>query len=83
MKCSTCDGEKIVKISAKCSDMFSMSCISEGLSDYCGYVPDDMGIGGGDYIEFSYCLDCGQMQGNFPVYISDEYLEEDEEDGSW
>lgn len=26
-----------------------------------------MGIGGGDYVEFDYCLDCGQIQGTFPV----------------
>lgn len=31
-----------------------------------GYVASDMGIGGGDYIEFGYCLDCGQIQGEFP-----------------
>jgi hypothetical protein len=26
-----------------------------------------MGIGGGDYVAFSYCLDCGQIQGDFPL----------------
>ena len=26
-----------------------------------------LGIGGGDYIEFSYCGDCGQIQGDFPL----------------
>ena len=30
-------------------------------------IKTDMGIGGGDYTEFSYCLDCGQIQGRFPV----------------
>lgn len=32
-----------------------------------GYVPRDLGIGGGDAIHFIYCLDCGQIQGKFPV----------------
>ncbi len=32
-----------------------------------GYVPYDLNIGGGDYIEFKYCLDCGQIQGTFPI----------------
>jgi hypothetical protein len=32
-----------------------------------GYVPDDIGIGGGDYITFTYCLDCGKIQGDFPI----------------
>jgi hypothetical protein len=35
-----------------------------------GYVPDDMGIGGGDYVEFDYCLQCGQIQGRFPRGIT-------------
>jgi hypothetical protein len=26
-----------------------------------------MGIGGGDYVEFDYCLNCGQIQGQFPL----------------
>jgi hypothetical protein len=32
-----------------------------------GYVPNDLNIGGGDYIEFDVCLDCGQMQGQYPL----------------
>jgi hypothetical protein len=34
---------------------------------YHGYVPRDLGIGGGDDVEFDYCLDCGQIQGRFPL----------------
>jgi hypothetical protein len=33
-----------------------------------GYVPRDLGIGGrGDDVHFDYCLDCGQILGNFPL----------------
>ena len=32
-----------------------------------GYVPRDLGVGGGDDVEFTYCLDCGQIQGTFPL----------------
>jgi hypothetical protein len=32
-----------------------------------GYVPRALGIGGGDYIEFEVCLNCGQMQGKYPI----------------
>lgn len=35
-----------------------------------GYVPQEFGVGGGDYIEFSFCLECGQIQrgvGGFPL----------------
>lgn len=72
MKCSTCDGKRIADISAKCSDMFSMTCDAEGIDDYNGYGICEMNIGGDDYIEFKYCLDCGQMVGNWPVIIPDE-----------
>jgi len=41
--------------------------------DYFGYVPRDMGIGGGDYVKFSYCADCGQIQGEFPVKLEEIY----------
>jgi hypothetical protein len=75
MKCSTCGIERIARISGKTSDMFSMDCVPEGLDDYNGYVPNNMNIGGGDYIEFDYCLNCGQIQGNFPVDLSEEAWE--------
>jgi len=32
-----------------------------------GEVPGDMGIGGGDYVEVAWCLDCGQLQGKWPL----------------
>jgi hypothetical protein len=32
-----------------------------------GYVPEDMNIGGIDYLEFRFCLDCGQMQNKWPL----------------
>lgn len=64
MACQRCSSIKIVNVSGKCSDMFSAG---NAIIDYEGYVPHDLGIGGGDYIRFSYCLDCGQMQGAFPV----------------
>lgn len=76
MKCSTCDGERIAEISAKCSDMFSMSCDAEEVDDYCGYVPSDMNINdGGNYVEFKYCLDCGQMVGQWPVHLPGEVFD--------
>lgn len=38
--------------------------------EFDGYVPDDLGIGGGDYVEFDLCLDCGQVQGTWPLPLS-------------
>lgn len=58
-----CSSNRILKVYGKCSDL----CVVE-LDDHTheGYVPGDCGIGGGDDIEFSVCLDCGKLQGNFP-----------------
>ena len=51
---------------------------------YDGYPPTDLGIScDGDSIEFSYCLECGQIQSNkFPIpeeNIEDYYKEHDDE----
>ncbi len=64
MKCSKCKSGRIASVNGKTSDL---AFVSLGDNEHDGYVPSDMGIGGSDYIEFSYCLDCGQMGGNFPL----------------
>lgn len=64
MTCQNCGSERIGKVSAKCSDACHYRL---GELELSYYVPSDLGIGGGDYVEFSYCLDCGQMQGEFPI----------------
>jgi len=59
-----CGSERIAMVNAKCSDLCQFV-----IDDYekVGYVQSDVGIGDGDYIEFDYCLDCGRIQGKFPV----------------
>lgn len=34
-------------------------------------VTADMGVGNGEYFEFNYCLDFGQIQGEFPLPPTD------------
>jgi hypothetical protein len=55
-----------------------------GKVEHHGYVPRDLGIGGGDYVKLSYCLDCGQIQPgktDFPLPVTgleemgDEYAD--------
>jgi hypothetical protein len=65
--CFKCNSPRILSASAKCSDCFSGSL---GDIDYNGYVPDDLGIGGEDYMEIDLCLDCGQVQGTWPLPLS-------------
>jgi hypothetical protein len=59
-----CESERLAHLSAKCSDL---CFIKIGDKNHDGYVPDDMKVGGGDYVAFDYCLDCGQIQGKFPL----------------
>jgi len=59
-----CDNPRMCYVNAKCSDLFSArleDCEHEG------YVPSDLGIGGGDYVKFKYCLNCGCIQGTWPL----------------
>ncbi len=55
---------RILKISAHCQDRFSASVSGdkELNNDYGpNYVPSDLGIGGGDYIDLEIDLDTGQI----------------------
>ena len=62
--CQRCNSDRVASIGAKCSDCCGYD-FGDKSSD--GYVPYEVGIGGGDYVEFKYCLECGQIQGKFPV----------------
>ena len=72
MKCDKCSSERVLRVGGKTSDMFSASGEEAGPNgEYDGYVPTDIGIAThddyGDYINFRYCLDCGKIQGEFPI----------------
>jgi len=63
----TCGSNRIARIGAKCSDLCYAEVSHLGLEKD-GYVPVGIGIDdGGDYVDFDYCLDCGQLQGEFPI----------------
>lgn len=75
MGCKQCGSERSAEVGGKVSDMCSAS-VEGGWRQDQGYVPDDMNVGGGDYIEISFCLDCGQMDGRWPAKTSMEDLSE-------
>jgi len=77
-KCQRCSSVRVANIGGKCSDMCGYSVGDGEALD--GYVPGDMGIGGGDYIEFDFCLDCGQLQGQFPLPPTSAETGEEEDD---
>lgn len=77
MGCQKCNSKRTATVQAHCSDMCFVQMDGTEKS---GYVPDDMGIGGSDDVIFEYCLDCGQMQGEFPIQKTEiESKESDEE----
>ncbi len=72
MKCKKCKSEKILGISAHCSDSFSMQYKGK---DYQSYVPMTLNIGGSDDVEMDICMECGTIQADWP--ISDKTIEEE------
>ena len=65
MTCDKCSSKRIVKVWSKPSDQASVTL---GHLTKDGYsIPKDLGIKGAGYIIFSYCLDCGKIQGDFPL----------------
>lgn len=66
--CQKCNSLRLASVSAKCSDR---GWVQVGNTEHQGYIPHDLGIDGGDYVAFTYCLECGQMQGNFPLPQAD------------
>jgi hypothetical protein len=70
MSCQRCKSNRVAAVYGKTSDCFSFVMHE---IDYDGYVPKDIGIADewGDGIEISYCLDCGQIQGKFPLPMTE------------
>ena len=67
MSCDKCSSDRIISIGGKTSDMFN--CQYKDI-DHGGYVPEGIIIGDGgygDYIQFNLCLECGKIQGKFPI----------------
>jgi hypothetical protein len=55
---------RILKISAKCSDLFDAEfVVNKKRVGYEGYVIDGFGIGGGDYVELQLDIDSGKIIG--------------------
>lgn len=68
-KCQKCQSKELLEIYGHTCDSFGARCQTQTKEEYSGYVLHDVGIGGSDDIEFTYCLDCGQIQGTFPCKI--------------
>jgi len=65
MECQRCKSDRVLIISGKCSDQ----CFAEFKGEEGnGYAPEVPNIAeDGDYVCPKVCLECGQVQGKFPV----------------
>jgi len=70
MSC-VCGSRRIMAVSGKVSDMCNVHYLS---ADHDGYVPADLGIGSGDYLEFDVCMDCHRMI-NHPTLSDKEIVD--------
>lgn len=61
---------RVMHVNAKQDDRGGVSIPHLDL-DHDGYVPHGLGIGGGDYLRFTVCLDCGKIQNWEPLSDDD------------
>lgn len=62
-ECQRCESPRLLSFSGNTSDRFYAAFNNR---EYNGYVIHDAGIGGGDYLGAEVCLECGQLQGEWP-----------------
>ena len=56
----------VVETCLRCGSPRLAHCTDPAGEHRSGYLPRDLGIGGED-VHFVCCLDCGQIQGRFPL----------------
>ena len=77
MSCQRCGSERVLHAQSHGRDCQNWS-IGDNEGD--GYLPRDFGIGAGDDMSVSVCLDCGQMQGTWPRPKTQFEMENEEEE---
>lgn len=81
IKCDKCKSLRILSISAKCSDCFTADLVNTEIPTYDGSVLTGIGISNdSDFVHMKYCLDCGKIQGRFPIDMSLAFVGDDSED---
>lgn len=63
--CQRCASNRVANIYGHCSGNSDFE-LGDKKRDST-YLPQKIGVGGGDDIGFDYCLDCGQIQGMWPL----------------
>jgi hypothetical protein len=63
MNCQRCKSIRLLNVCAKTSDCVYFRL---GQAEHHDYIPHELNLGDGDYVHFAICLDCGQIQGEYP-----------------
>lgn len=67
MECTNCYSTMFLTISAKCYDMCFVGYGEKGIT---GHVPPEIGLGSDpNCVNFSYCMQCGKIHGDFPIQL--------------
>ena len=69
-KCTSCNSLRLVTLTAKHSDMLTVEHNGQQRDGYNPYL-DNLDSEGSDYLAFTYCLDCGTIQGEWPASSPD------------
>lgn len=77
MDCDNCGSDRILEINGKVSDCGTYEF--DGV-EVDGYAPDVTNVCGGDYIYPDICLNCGKVQGKFPVENPDMGNDDEDDD---
>ena len=77
MICIACNSKRVASVTGKTGDCCGV-CVGNKSSE--GHVPDDMNIGGGDFLNFYFCLTCGTIQGLWPLLKTKIEQEEESEE---
>ncbi len=77
MQCQRCKSGRVLVASSHGRDCHCVQIKNNSIE--ADYLPRDLGIGGGDDMEIEVCLDCGQLQGTWPLATSQLEKSNDEE----
>ncbi len=73
MECDKCKSKRLMEVYVQGRDTHNLQYED---NEYHGYMVEGLNLYGnyGDAIEFNLCMECGKIQGKFPV--SDEVIKE-------
>lgn len=73
---NNCTSTRLLDICGKVGDRGTYTLKGIVIDDYAPRVPN---VCGGDYINLTVCLDCGKVQGGFPVADPLEFAENEDD----